>query len=86
LNPTFPALDQPITFPFKSVIDTIVLLKVARTCATPVETFLLPFALTIFGFSTSPLSSERLTFPGSTSFLALGFWTRGAFAGSEDGV
>src|SRR6516162_9068904 len=70
-------------FPFKSVMETIVLLKVARTCATPVLTFLLPFALTIFGFSTSVLSSERLTFAGSASFFVLGFWARGVFAGSD---
>ena len=35
LNPTFPALDHPMTLPFKSVIVTIVLLNVERTCAIP---------------------------------------------------
>src|SRR5580658_5821346 len=35
LKPTEPALDQAITVPCWSVIVTIVLLKVACTCATP---------------------------------------------------
>src|SRR5205809_5769277 len=44
-----------------SVIVTIVLLNVESTCAMPECTFLLPFALTIFGFSTSPPESERFS-------------------------
>src|SRR6059058_1806124 len=44
-----------------SVIVTIVLLNVRSTCAMPELTFLLPFALTIFGFSTSPPESERFS-------------------------
>jgi hypothetical protein len=35
LKPTLPALDQPMTLPFMSVIVTIVLLNVASTCAIP---------------------------------------------------
>ena len=45
LNPTRPALDQPITFPCMSVIETVVLLKVAKILATPVIMFLEPLAL-----------------------------------------
>jgi hypothetical protein len=88
LNPTFPALDQPITFPVRSVIETIVLLKVARIWATPAETFLLPFALTIFGFSASPPSRERLTLApsGAPSFLVLGLVGRIALVGSPAGA
>src|ERR1700728_3184329 len=47
LKPHFPPLAQPIDDPFISVIVTIVLLKDATTCAIPVCTFLLPFALII---------------------------------------
>src|SRR6266516_2507149 len=61
LKPTLPALDHPITLPFRSVIVTTVLLKVASTCATPECTFLLPLALTIFGLSTSSVERERLS-------------------------
>src|SRR5439155_26989835 len=35
LNPTLPALDQPITLPLLSVIVTIVLLYVESSCALP---------------------------------------------------
>ena len=77
-----------MTFPFGSVIETIVLLKVARMCATPAETFLLPFALTIFGFSASPPSSERLTLAPSLapSFLVFGLVARITLAGSAGGA
>jgi hypothetical protein len=40
-----PALDQAMTAPLWSVIETIVLLKEARTLATPEVTFLEPLAL-----------------------------------------
>ncbi len=35
LNPMFPALAHATTFPCKSLIVTMVLLKVERMCATP---------------------------------------------------
>src|SRR3984957_16743442 len=56
--------------------------------ATPAETFLLPFALTIFGFSASPPSRERLTFGASVapSFLVFGLVARIALAGSPAGA
>src|SRR5699024_5028442 len=41
LNPSAPAELQPITLPCKSVIVTIVLLKVEWICATPVSTVFL---------------------------------------------
>src|SRR5258707_3641195 len=41
-------------------METIVLLKVARTCAIPVPTFLLPLALMILGFSASVPVSESV--------------------------
>jgi len=44
-----------------SVIVTMVLLNVARICATPLWMFLLPLALTIFGCSM--LSGLRKDFP-----------------------
>ncbi|CCB87231.1 putative uncharacterized protein [Parachlamydia acanthamoebae UV-7] len=53
---TFPALAHETTFPFGSVMDTIVLLKVALTCATPDGTcacnFFLGFAAAAFLFTT----------------------------------
>src|SRR5215213_2717827 len=61
LKPTRPALDQPITLPCMSVIETWVLLKVARMFATPVEMFLAPLALTIFfAFGSSPSNSAAV--------------------------
>src|SRR5215211_14127 len=63
-----------------SVMVTIVLLKVESTCATPEWTFLLPFALMIFGFSTSFGSSDKFSFTGSgaaSSFFALGAFFAG---------
>src|SRR2546430_5120420 len=50
-----------MTLPFMSVIVTMVLLNVARICATPLWMFLLPLALTIFGCSM--LSGLREDFP-----------------------
>ena len=52
LKPFEPAEDQAITFPWSSVIVTIVLLNVALTKAIPVETFFLIFFLTFFGLIT----------------------------------
>jgi len=49
LKPTFPALDQPMTFPFMSVIVTIVLLNVERTCAMPVVNVFAAFGFDDFG-------------------------------------
>src|ERR1700760_1262213 len=49
-----------MTAPVMSVIETIVLLKVAEMWAMPIKTFLLPLALTILGFSMSFGSSDRL--------------------------
>src|SRR5215472_5430055 len=40
-----PADDQETTFPCVSVIEMIVLLKVAATCATPTTTFFFSFFL-----------------------------------------
>src|ERR1041385_5174666 len=58
LKPTRPALDQPITLPCISVMETCVLLKVARMFAMPMEMFLAPLALTIFlAFGSSPSNS-----------------------------
>src|SRR6185436_13591936 len=69
---TRPALDQPITLPCMSVIETCVLLNVARMFATPVMMFLAPLALTIFlAFGSSPSSSA-----------AVGAATTGAAPGS----
>src|SRR5688572_6915386 len=45
LKPREPALDHAMTFPERSVIETIVLLKVDWTCAMPVPTFFLTFFL-----------------------------------------
>src|SRR5947199_10581891 len=42
----FPADDHAITFPAKSVIETMVLLKVAFTCAIPAGTVRVIFFLT----------------------------------------
>jgi hypothetical protein len=90
LKPTFPALDQPITFPLRSVIVTIVLLKVERTWAMPVCTFLLPLALTIFGFSTSSSERDRFSFGGgvgaASSCFAFGAFRAGFAAGLVAGV
>src|SRR5688572_32191624 len=69
---------------------TMVLLKVERTCAIPVWTFLLPLALMIFGFSTSFGSSERFSFGGSgaagSSFLALAGFLAGLAGASAAAV
>src|SRR5476649_1813372 len=59
-KPHLPADDQPMTLPFMSVIETMVLLNVAEIWAIPVKIFLLPLALTILGFSMSFGSSDRL--------------------------
>src|SRR5450755_428151 len=65
---------------------TIVLLKVESTCAMPVWTFLLPFALMILGFSTSSGLRERFSLGASTggasSFFALTDFFAGLAAGS----
>src|SRR5215831_15763524 len=65
-------------FPERSEIETIVLLKVARMCATPVATFLLPFALIIFGLSDSPGSRERAAVPVA-GFASVSFFAAFAF-------
>src|SRR5712671_3072302 len=78
-----------MTWPVRSVMLTMVLLNEAWTCAMPVWTFLLPFALMILICSTTALgSSERFSsFFGSAgaepaSFFAA-FLTFGAFAGAS---
>src|SRR6185312_11193139 len=43
LKPIMPADDQEIAFPRASVMVTMVLLKVAATCATPTTTFFFSF-------------------------------------------
>src|SRR5262249_51029723 len=73
LNPALPALDQATTLPILSVRVTIVLLKVACTCATPVRTsrrsrFLPPF------FRGAGLA------PGSAMVYAPAFFGAGAAA------
>jgi hypothetical protein len=55
-----------------SVIETIVLLNVAEMWAMPMKTFLLPLALTIFGFSMSFGSSDRLVEIWSAGLTAAG--------------
>ena len=50
-NPTEPQLDHTITFPPRSVIVTRVLLKVARICAMPSETFRTIFFLDLNFFA-----------------------------------
>src|SRR5437773_3537750 len=65
-----------------SVIVTIVLLNVERTWAIPVCMFLLPLALTTFGFSISSVESERFSRgaaaagAGSSFLLLAGFLAR----------
>jgi hypothetical protein len=94
LNPTLPALDHPMTFPVGSVIDTIVLLKVASTWATPEPTFLLPLALMIFGRSASPPLNDKVVLPsvavdaaGAVSFFgAFGRVVLAGLAGSGLGA
>src|SRR5690242_13376668 len=79
-----------MTLPVMSVMVTIVLLKVERMCAIPECTFLLPFALMIFGFSTSPSSNDNFSgaaAAGASSFPGLAFFAglvsaAGAFAGA----
>ncbi len=46
----FPAEDQAMTFPARSVTETIVLLKVALTWTMPAGTFLMIFFFTLTGF------------------------------------
>jgi hypothetical protein len=55
-----------MTRPFKSVIDTLVLLKVASTWAIPWITFLLCLALTTF-LTASPSSSADMADPGAAA-------------------
>ena len=50
-----------MVLPLRSVIVTEVLLNVEKMWAIPTIMFLLPFALTILGFSTSLGSSERFS-------------------------
>src|SRR5260221_2379968 len=71
-KPHLPADDQPMTLPFMSVIETIVLLNVAEMWAMPMKTFLLPLALTILGFSMSFGSSDRLVEIWSAGLTAAG--------------
>src|ERR1700733_13625345 len=59
-----------MTLPFMSVMETMVLLKVAEMWAMPVKMFLLPLALTILGFSMSFGSSERLVGRFSAGFFS----------------
>jgi len=61
LKPTLPALDQPRILPCMSVMETRVLLKVARMLAIPVLIFLAPLALTIFlAAASSPSNSAAV--------------------------
>src|SRR2546423_2625816 len=66
-----------MTLPFMSVIVTMVLLNVARICATPLWMFLLPLALTIFGCSMLSGLRERFSAgagggAAASSFFAFG--------------
>src|SRR5438874_10572935 len=78
LNPTLPALDHPMTLPFMSVIVTMVLLNVARICATPLWTFLLPLALTIFGCSMLSGLRERFSAGAGAGAAPSSFFAFGA--------
>ena len=71
----FPALDHAITAPLWSVIETIVLLKDAKTLATPEVTFFDPLALRtlmdpISSFSSSSAVGWRATPPINSTGLA----------------
>src|SRR5438552_4063916 len=79
LNPTFPALDQPMTLPRKSVIVTMVLLKVANTCAMPLWTPLAPLARTIFGPSAGVSGSSETTGAASLAGSAAAAGVAGFF-------
>src|SRR5947207_15613370 len=65
-----------MTLPFMSVIVTMVLLNVARICATPLWMFLLPLALTIFGCSM--LSGLRERFSAGAGAAPSSFFAFGA--------
>ena len=85
----FPALDHAITAPLWSVIETIVLLKDARTLATPEVTFFDPLALRtlmdpISSFSSSSAVGWRATPPiNSTGLASIG--AAGAAGATADG-
>src|SRR5438477_7264490 len=61
-----------------SVIVTMVLLNVARICATPLWMFLLPLALTIFGCSMLSGLSERFSAGAGAGAAASSFFALGA--------
>src|SRR5207244_1194897 len=67
-----------MTLPLISVIVTMVLLNVARICATPLWMFLLPFALTIFGCSMLSGLRERFSAGAEAGAAASSFFAFGA--------
>src|SRR6185437_16027398 len=69
LKPTWPAEAQLITFPFGSVIDTIVLLNVLLMCAAPCATFFFSLRRTFF---TAPARARggMLDHPALATMLA----------------
>jgi hypothetical protein len=58
LNPDLPAVDQAITPPVESVIETIVLLKVALIWTTPFASIRLAFFLLFFFFASANENSS----------------------------
>jgi hypothetical protein len=84
-----PALDHAITCPLRSVIETMVLLKEARSLTKPVVTFFEPLALRILIAPSSSLRSSsavgwRATPPTSSTGLA-GAATAAASPGGSGG-
>src|SRR5881275_833639 len=67
-----------MTLPFMSVIVTMVLLNVARICATPLWMFLLPLALTIFGCSMLSGLRERFSAGAGAGAAPSSFFAFGA--------
>src|SRR4051794_40020247 len=72
LKPTWPAEAQLITFPFGSVIDTIVLLNVLLMCAAPWATFFFSLRRTFL----APAAARALG--GMSLFGSFSSWPRDA--------
>src|SRR5471030_350815 len=79
-----PALDQAIALPAGSVMVTMVLLKVAATCATPTTTFFFSFLRARGALPPAFLSSAAIRLLGH--FLLAGNRFGRAFAGTGVGV
>src|ERR1700712_4474785 len=78
-----PALDQEMALPWVSVMVTMVLLKVAATCATPTTTFFFSFLRARGALPPAFLSSAMLLL---RHFLLAGDRFGRAFAGAGVGV